>query len=96
MNTDRDTALDELAVAIAEATVDAWLADVIAEAATEAWIREQSITVVTETTDRGGKEDSRDDADCSSISSVDSRARPPDHCQHNVHALESKMRLARR
>jgi len=31
MSTDRDTALDELAVAIAEATVDAWLADVIAE-----------------------------------------------------------------
>ena len=28
---DRETALDELAVAIAEATVDAWLADVIAE-----------------------------------------------------------------
>ena len=95
MNTDHDTALDELAVAIAEATVDAWLADVTAEAATEAWIREQSITVVTETTDRGGKEDSRDDADCSSISSVDSRARPPDYGRHIVHAMGKMTRLAR-
>ena len=31
MSTDRDTALDELATVVAEATVDAWLADVIAE-----------------------------------------------------------------
>ncbi len=31
MSTDRDTALHELAVAIAEATVDAWLADEVAD-----------------------------------------------------------------
>lgn len=29
MNTDRDTALDELATVVAEATVDAWLAGAI-------------------------------------------------------------------
>lgn len=31
MSTDRDTALRELAIVVAEATVDAWLADKVAD-----------------------------------------------------------------
>ena len=62
MTPDRDSALYELAIIIAEAAVDAWVAGEIAEAATEAWAREQMKADATETFDKRENEDGTGDA----------------------------------